>query len=244
MGKNYTIGLLGGMGPQATSDLFQRLVDSFPGKKDWERPHILVDCFSEMPSRVRAVLYNERRDELQQNLKKSIDAMLSYGADRIFAGCHTAHIFLQELLKTQQEFQGYVLNILDLCRDYCVRNDIHTVRLLASEGTVETGIYEKYLSKDHVQVINPSSEELMEIREYIEAVKQSRMDEDVLARFREMVSRSDIPVILGCSELPVIYRNAFLDIPQKNTDIIDPLQCAIDFLKLDFEDWQRKTENL
>jgi len=237
MGKNYMIGLVGGMGPQATAGLFNRLVDAFPGERDWERPHILVDCFSEMPSRVRAVLYNERKDEIKYNLGKSIDNMILYGANRVFVGCHTAHIFLKEVLEEREDYQGIVLNILDLCRKYCSENHISTVRLLASEGTVQTGIYEQYLSSEGIEISNPSDKELVTIRKFIEAVKQKKMDADVLHQFRDMIQGSSDPVILGCSELPVIYSRAFQCDAHCVVDVIDPLQCAIDYLKNDFEEW-------
>ena len=57
-----TIGILGGMGSYATVDLFRRLVDAFPAEKEWDRPRIIIDNNCTMPSRVRAILYNEKRN--------------------------------------------------------------------------------------------------------------------------------------------------------------------------------------
>lgn len=58
--EDYVIGIIGGMGSYATIDFFRRLVDAFPAEKEWERPRIIVDNYCTMPSRVRAILYNER----------------------------------------------------------------------------------------------------------------------------------------------------------------------------------------
>lgn len=56
----FVIGVLGGMGPYATVDLYKRLVDAFPTEKDWQKPWILIDSYSTIPSRVRALLYGEK----------------------------------------------------------------------------------------------------------------------------------------------------------------------------------------
>ena len=81
--EDYVIGIIGGMGSYATIDFFRRLVDAFPAEKEWERPRIIVDNYCTMPSRVRAILYNERTDELIQDLSSSVRAMINIGAKRI-----------------------------------------------------------------------------------------------------------------------------------------------------------------
>lgn len=71
MKKEYVIGVIGGMGSYATLDFFRRLLEAFPAKKEWERPRIILDNYCTMPSRVRAILYGERKDELIADLSKS-----------------------------------------------------------------------------------------------------------------------------------------------------------------------------
>ena len=62
------VGILGGMGTYATVDFFKRLADSFPAEKEWERPRMIIDNHCTMPSRVRALLYREKRKELVDDL--------------------------------------------------------------------------------------------------------------------------------------------------------------------------------
>lgn len=66
------VGIVGGMGSYATVGFFKRLVDAFPARHEWERPRILIDNRCTMPSRVRAILYGERRDELVRQLAESV----------------------------------------------------------------------------------------------------------------------------------------------------------------------------
>ena len=65
-GKEYVLGVLGGMGTYATIHLFQQYAEIFPAEKEWDRPRIIIDNNCTMPSRVRAILYNEKRECLLQ----------------------------------------------------------------------------------------------------------------------------------------------------------------------------------
>ena len=59
MKEQKTIGILGGMGPYATVYFYKQILDSTPVKKDWDHFRILIDSNVKIPSRTRAVLYNE-----------------------------------------------------------------------------------------------------------------------------------------------------------------------------------------
>ena len=92
--NKLTIGVLGGMGTYATIHLFQKYAHVFPAEKEWERPRIIIDNNCTMPSRVRAVLYNENWDELVTRMAESIRILIEAGAAQIILGCNTSHVFL------------------------------------------------------------------------------------------------------------------------------------------------------
>lgn len=81
--ENFVIGIVGGMGSYATVDFFRRVIDVFPAEKEWDRPRVIVDNYCTMPSRVRAVLYGERREELVTQLTSAVAGMMNAGVDRI-----------------------------------------------------------------------------------------------------------------------------------------------------------------
>ena len=101
--EELVIGVVGGMGSYATVDFFRRLVDAFPAEKDWERPRIVIDNYTTIPSRVRAVLYHEREEELMDCLYSSIRNLIDIGANKIIVSCNTAHIFLPRVLERLPE---------------------------------------------------------------------------------------------------------------------------------------------
>ena len=98
---------------------------------------------------------------------------------------------------------------------------------MESEGTVQAGIYTKCFG-DRIEVIPSNEEQLKRIRRFIECVKQSNISEDDMMEFGHFLNEDELPVILGCSELPVMYRKCREKGLIMERDIIDPLQNAID----------------
>lgn len=80
-----------------------------------DRPRIIIDNNCTMPSRVRAILYNEKREELISRMSASMQNLISAGASRIILGCNTSHVFLNDIYKLHPEIKNYVINIIDEC---------------------------------------------------------------------------------------------------------------------------------
>ena len=86
-----TLGILGGMGPLATADFFKELVAHTEAKKDWDHLRVIIDNNVDIPSRTRAVLYNE--DDPTLYMRKSCISLMSMGCDCIAVPCNSAHFF-------------------------------------------------------------------------------------------------------------------------------------------------------
>lgn len=223
------IGIIGGMGSYATVDFFGRLVRAFPAEKEWERPRILVDNYCTMPSRVRAVLYSEKRDELVGDLRQATLNLMNAGANRIVLACNTAHCFLPDIINAIPQSKECFVNIIEECGKSLRKRGVSRVSLIASEGTIETKIYQKDLEPYGVMVNTPSNAQYTLLRDFIESIKQNKISDTVIEKFQMFIDNSETDtVILGCTELPVLLTECFKNgyIPTKF--IIDPLQCAID----------------
>ena len=88
--RSYTIGVLGGMGTYATIHIFRQYAEVFPAEKEWERPRIIIDNRCTMPSRVRAALYGENREQLISEMSDSVRGLVKSGCSRILLDCNTA----------------------------------------------------------------------------------------------------------------------------------------------------------
>ena len=226
--NDMVIGVLGGMGTYATIHLFQQYAEVFPAEKEWERPRIIIDNRCTMPSRVRAFLYNEKKDQLVAEMTESLQFMVNAGCNKIILACNTSHLFLPLIYQNVPELEEKVVHIIHASVDRIVKDKISEVYLLGSEGTIESNIYQNALKNVGVKCLVPDKEEYSQIRECIEAVKQNIYTDQVKNIFIKMVNRYDA-CILGCTELPILYEKYKENIKCQN--VYDPLLLGIINLK-------------
>lgn len=226
------IGVVGGMGSYATLHFFKRYLEIFPAEREWERPRIIIDNRCTMPSRVRAVIYNEKYDEVVKELADSIGHLLDAGCDYIILACGTSHIFLEEVYKRIPGAKKNVLNIIETCAKYISDNKPEgEFSLLATEGSIQSGIYQNVFSKYDLNIIRPHDEALITFRKYIEAVKTNKIDDEILDSFIDLLNGQESnQIILGCTEFPVLYGMAAKEKINDNITIFDPLEIALNKL--------------
>lgn len=229
--KDMTIGVLGGMGTYATINLFQQYAEVFKAEKEWERPRIIIDNRCTMPSRVRAFLYNEKKEQLIDEMVDSIQNLVIAGCNKIILACNTSYLFLEDIYAKVPELENYMINIIYNCVDMVEANSNQKVYLLGSEGTIESNIYQNALKMKGIECITPSKNEYIMLRDCIEAVKQNKYEENIKEIFLDLVNRYDT-CILGCTELPVLYKMYKDDI--KGVKLYDPLLLSITKLKEEY----------
>lgn len=232
--KDLVICVLGGMGTYATINLFKQYAEVFPAEKEWERPRIVIDNRCTMPSRVRAFLYHENVDKLLDEMTDSIDCLLKIGGGtaRIILACNTSHLFLSKIFERIPEAKKAVVNIIDSCVDQIAKDNIKQIYLLGSEGTIESEVYQKALAQKGIKCQVPEKEQYVLLRECIEAVKQNKYTDEVESIFEKLVGEYEMPVILGCTELPILYEKYRDNIQGA---VYDPLQIALRLLKKEYD---------
>ena len=130
-----TIGIIGGMGPLATADLFRKIVTHTQATCDQDHLHVIIDNNTAIPDRTAALLRGGE-DPLPQ-MKKSARMLESDGADCLIMPCNTAHFFHAQV---QSSVHIPLLNMLELTCQEMQRRGIRTAGLLATNGTVLTGV--------------------------------------------------------------------------------------------------------
>ena len=235
--KKYTIGIAG-LASYATVDLLSRIVNAFPAEKEWDRPRIIVDNNCLIPSRVRAILYGENRELVISGMARQISYLIEGNSDRIIVDCNTAHYFLPEVFQRVDGAEKKVLDIIQSLSVYIYENYGEVdVGMLASEGVIETKIYDKMMKKHNITVHSIDRERYADIRRMIEAVKQSKIDQRILKEFKDMIVSFPYDyVILGCTELPVLYNEIVGSGFTFNKVILDPLDVVISLLQREYND--------
>jgi aspartate racemase len=223
--KDKVIGILGGMGPEATVDLFHKIILHTPAATDQEHLRIIVDNNPRIPDRTGAVLRGgpDPTPEMcatARNLERA-------GAELIVMPCNSAHIFLDAVRKC---VRIPFLSIVDETVSAVKRHapSIARVGLMASSGVVQTGLYARAFAAQGIEALVPNDDGQKLVMNVIYGVKAGRdkMEMAALARRAalDLISRGAEAVILGCTELPLVLHEG--DVPALVVDATDILAEA------------------
>ncbi len=197
-----SIGILGGMGPMATADLFQKIVALTKADSDNDHIRIYIDNNPQIPDRTTAILKGGE-DPVPQMLD-ALRHLEACGADCIVMPCNTAHYFLDRL---QPETKIPFISILESTAKACAAaHPGKTACILATTGTLCTGIYEKALSQEGVAYLLPGDRHREILMDGIYRIKAGERLTDP-APFQGMLEDLQAAgadyFILGCTELPL-----------------------------------------
>ena len=144
------IGILGGMGPLATAELFRRIVEKTPAKRDQDHPRIIIYNNPKIPDRTAFILGNgeDPRPELIESAKK----LESWGADFIIMPCNTAHFFAETI---QKAVKIPLVSMIEETAKLILEMGLKKVGLLATDGTIKGLVYHRALLSHGVQIAVP-----------------------------------------------------------------------------------------
>lgn len=202
-----TIGILGGMGPKATIECFNSIVEHTPAKKDQDHIPILIYNIPQVPDRTEAILHGG--ESPLPILRRSAKLLDDSGADFIIIPCNTAHYFLNDL---RESIEIPILNMIESTIDKIpAKSD---VGLLATSGTIETGIYQRY-AKDKVNILKPSKEYQELVMETIygeEGVKagyyNKKLTKNMLKVVQHLKDKGADHFIAGCTEIRLVLKDS------------------------------------
>ena len=210
------IGVIGGMGPLATVDLYRKIVEHT--KADCDQAHVrtIIDSNTNIPDRTAALLAGG--ESPARELQSSARLLERAGAQVLVMPCHTAHCFYDEV---QAAVQVPVLNMIDLTVQELKRRGIARAGLLATDGAVQSGIYQQHFEGSGMELLLPDPEGQAALMDMIYAgVKagcESYDTQAVRTALDTLMERGAQALILGCTELPPAFEMYDLDYPN-----IDP----------------------
>lgn len=202
-----TIGILGGMGPQATLELYRRIIEisvrRYGARRNQDYPHLLI---SNLPA---PDLINDARqlDEVTEQLVTESRALAAAGAEVQALACNTLHLCLPRLAAASD---ARFLSMVEESIERAAQLRPRTVGLLGSRTTVESGLYAEPLAARGIAVVTPTPAEQRKVVGMIRRVlsgRRRRDDPRTLLRIAKGLRRrgADV-VILGCTELPLLVQ--------------------------------------
>jgi aspartate racemase len=202
-----TIGILGGMGPLATVDLFEKIVRYTDAGCDKEHIHILVDNNPSIPDRTEHIL--GRGESPLSELIRSALRLELMGADLIVMPCNTAHYYYNDIVPF---LHVPFLNMIEETAQEFLNSHpaVKNAGLLATLGTYAAGIYDEVFKRYGINLQKPSSDDQKKIADIIYKVKGDAIADSDSGYFREVLERlkqqgSQI-FVLGCTEIPIAWR--------------------------------------
>ncbi len=194
---------MGGMGPLATSELFKKIIELTDAQEEKDHLHIVIDNNTQIPDRTSYICGTG--DDPRIEMIRSAIKLEMMGADYIAIPCNTAHYFYDDVKKYTKS------KILHMIRETAIylsnnRNNKEYF-LMATNGTYKSKIYEDIFNEFGFNILVPEGSDRDIIMNWIYRVKVSDFNvsqEEFEALYDKYVKGRDIPIILGCTELPLL----------------------------------------
>ncbi|AKL96481.1 aspartate racemase [Clostridium aceticum] len=216
-----TIGILGGMGPEATILLYERIVKYTEGKCDQDNIPTIIYSNTQIPDRTKAILYKGTDPII--SLIYSAKVLEDAGANLIIMPCNTAHFYYKQI---EEEINIDFLNMVHLTRLYIMNKFLNKkIGVFATSGTLKTGIYGEKSFEGKVNLIHPNEIDQGIIMDIIyNGIKSNKSTLDTTP-YKKVIKQFEgigvDAIILGCTELSVLHNHVSFD---THIEFIDPLE--------------------
>lgn len=223
MEKNkLTIGVLGGMGPAATVDLYKKIIFYTPAECDQDHIRIFIDSNSQIPDRTNAL--NNGGVSPVPFMLDSAKKLENSQVDFIIIPCNTAHAFVPDFV---DKLHVPILNMIEVCVAYVLTQFPHIkkVGLLATTGTVSSNIYTNEFKKHDISIIKPSKEfqqdKVMAAIYGKNGIKAGNISGKphalLLEAARQLEQKGAEVILMACTEIPLALHAKDVNIP-----LLDP----------------------
>jgi aspartate racemase len=214
------VGIIGGMGPEATVDLMRRVIAKTPARDDQDHIHLIVDSNPKIPSRIAHLVEGTGIDPTPELIRIAV-GLQHAGGHALAMPCNTAHAYADSI-------RGAVnipfLDMVKLTVDQIAVTRPARVGLLASSAVHKIGLYARAFSAHRIDTVIPSEQD--EVMALIKAVKRGDTGAQTQAALAQialqMSAQADI-LLIACSELSVVSAGIAVDF----VDSIDVLAEAI-----------------
>ena len=141
--REKIMGVLGGMGPEATNKFFENVINNTPASGDQDHIAAIIYNNSKIPDRNRAII--GKGNSPLQMLTQSLEVLEKAGADFIVIPCNSAHFWIDDLRKVAEV---PVFSMVEICAE-TVYNEtsLRNLGIMATTGTTNLGVYSKEFQK-------------------------------------------------------------------------------------------------
>ncbi len=219
------VGIIGGMGPEATVDLMQRIIRLTPALDDIDHIRCVVDNNPKVPSRIKAIVEGTGIDPAPAiiDMARRLEA---WGADFLVMPCNTAHHYYNQV---NNGVDVPVLHLVKLVVNHICGTcpEVRNIGILASPAVIMTNLYQEICEDYGLGVIYPESGDQDDLFNIIREVKAGKTDGELRDDFQQicdrLVEQGAELVVVACTELGVIAE----DLTTANVDAAEILAREI-----------------
>ena len=205
------IGIIGGMGPMASQLFYKMVTEHTAAEKDQDHINLVILSDASMPDRTGAILAGEYEGPYNQMLEDA-KILENLGCKGIAITCNTAHFFADMIadkigIPILHMIKGTAAAVAEECPG-------GKVGIMATDGTVQTGLYQKALTEQGLEPFTPCEEIQKEVMHQIYDRIKNGQNYDaeswkkIEAEYKAAVCSK---VLLACTELSVIKADEGLE---------------------------------
>ena len=212
------LGVIGGLGPMATAYYMELMIRMTDAKRDQDHPEVIIMNVPSIPDRTAFILGKSQANpcgpmvELGRQLK-------GLGCSVVATPCVTAHYFHETL---QEQIGLPVIHVIRRTAELLRQAGIRRVGLMATDGTVCSGIFQRQVEEQGMELILPDEKGQAAVMALIyDQIKAGKpADPALFEQVKQQLRRKGAQVVvLGCTELSLLKKGAYL-----GTGILDALE--------------------
>jgi len=220
-----TLGILGGMGPEATLYMYRTIIERTRVETDQDHIPVIVYADPRVPPRTDAILGTG--PDPTPFLVQGAETLKQAGADFILMPCVTAHYFLP---RVKEQVDIPFLSLLDEAVAWARRHapGLKRAGLISSTGTLRSRLFHDAFEAAGIDILAPEQDEQDKIVDCIfgargiKAGHTSGPSRDGIVRIaRRLCERGAGAVIAGCTEVPLVLEDADIPVP-----LIEPMRIT------------------
>ncbi|HWY78829.1 MAG TPA: amino acid racemase [Candidatus Sulfotelmatobacter sp.] len=219
--NNKKIGIIGGVGPQSTDFIYEKIIQisqsKYHAKDNADYPRLVIESVPVPDFISNKDSINKAKEMLIQATKSLANA----GATRLCIGSNTVHILLDEL---KQNTDVPFISMIELVADKCSKNDCKKVGILGTPVLINSDLYNKKLEDHKIEAIIPSMKQLEVVENIIRGViagtGSGEYKNAYIEVLNDLFNRGADAIILGCTELPLAVNYEALGNRTINSDEI------------------------
>jgi aspartate racemase len=213
------VGVLGGLGPEATVELYAQIVRRTRARREQDHLRILIDNNPKVPPRMPAIFGTG--ESCLPELVRSARALRRAGADFIVIPCVTVHYFHAAL---QKRTPIPILNLIEVtvARVSSRHRRARRVGVMATTGAIHAQLFDKAVADAGMELLVPSEAMQQHMMTAVAEIKANGGTAKARAMVRRvadsLLDSGAQVVVAGCTELPLVLKEDDLPVP-----VVDPI---------------------